>query len=100
MGWDLYQTQPRFREVLQQCDRLLQPYLEISLLKALYSNLKNPAILDQTAYTQPALFPLKYALFELGKSWGIEPNVVMGHTKSDYGKLLTAYPRFMRYTNI
>ncbi|MGB8690433.1 MAG: type I polyketide synthase, partial [Microcoleus sp.] len=84
MGWELYQTQPRFREVLQECDRLLQPYLEIPLLKALYSHLENPDLLDQTAYTQPALFALEYALFELWKSWGIEPDVVMGHSVGEY----------------
>ncbi|WP_254174385.1 type I polyketide synthase [Planktothrix pseudagardhii] len=84
MGWDLYQTQPRFREVLQECNRILQPYLEIPLLEALYSNLENPDLINQTVYTQPALFAIEYALFELWKSWGIKPDILMGHSVGEY----------------
>ncbi len=84
MGWELYQTQPRFREVLQECDRILQPYLEIPLLEALYSNLENPDLINQTVYTQPALFAIEYALFELWKSWGIKPDILMGHSVGEY----------------
>ena len=45
--------------------------------------LKNFSI-DQTIYTQPALFALEYALVELWKSWGIEPNYVLGHSVGEY----------------
>ena len=36
------------------------------------------------AYTQPAIFALEYALFKLWDSWGIKPNVVMGHSLGEY----------------
>ncbi|BAZ03046.1 polyketide synthase (plasmid) [Tolypothrix tenuis PCC 7101] len=87
MGWELYQTQPIFREALAQCDRILQPYLNISLLEVLYPPTEveeKSHLLNETAYTQPALFALEYALVELWKSWGIEPNVVMGHSVGEY----------------
>jgi myxalamid-type polyketide synthase MxaB len=85
MGRQLYETQPIFRETLNRCDEILRPYLEVSLLEILYpdSDLSHPK-LDETAYTQPALFALEYALFQLWKSWGIEPNFVTGHSVGEY----------------
>ncbi|NET31058.1 MAG: acyltransferase domain-containing protein [Cyanothece sp. SIO1E1] len=103
MGQHLYETQPIFRQTLDQCDQILRPYLERPLLEVIYPGLgdrhatsptkpttgykktQNPqSPIDQTAYTQPALFALEYALFQLWKSWGIEPSVVMGHSIGEY----------------
>lgn len=69
MGRQLYETQPTFRENLDKCDRILRSYLDISLLEVLYPNLDNqkqetlsPSLIDQTSYTQPAIFAIEYAL--------------------------------------
>jgi malonyl CoA-acyl carrier protein transacylase len=88
MGRQLYQTQPVFRRSLEQCDEILQSYLaEKSLLEVIYP--ENPQelnnfFLDQTAYTQPALFAIEYALAQLWQSWGIKPDVVIGHSVGEY----------------
>ncbi|AOX02678.1 hypothetical protein BJP34_27445 [Moorena producens PAL-8-15-08-1] len=87
MGRELYQTQPLFRRTLDQCEQILKPYLEKSILDVIYpENTKelNSSLIDQTAYTQPALFAIEYALAQLWKSWGIEPDVVMGHSVGEY----------------
>lgn len=85
MGRQLYEQAPTFRETLNRCDEILRPYLEQPLLSVLYSdNQSHNSKLDETAYTQPALFVLEYALAQLWKSWGIEPDVVMGHSVGEY----------------
>lgn len=85
MGRQLYETQPTFRQILDRCDEILRPYLEVPLRSILYpdSESTHPQ-LNETAYTQPALFALEYALAQLWKSWGIEPDVVMGHSVGEY----------------
>ncbi|NES41137.1 type I polyketide synthase, partial [Moorena sp. SIO2C4] len=87
MGRQLYESQPTFRQGLDQCDEILRPYLEHSLLEVLYpqeAQNSSSSLLDQTAYTQPALFAIEYALAKLWFSWGIKPNVVMGHSVGEY----------------
>ncbi|MBO3463553.1 type I polyketide synthase [Aetokthonos hydrillicola] len=87
MGRQLYETQPTFRKIIDQCNAILEKYLEIPLLDLLYpEQAKNEvsSLIDQTAYTQPALFAIEYALAKLWESWGIKPDVVMGHSVGEY----------------
>lgn len=81
MGRQLYLTQPVFRQALDRCDQILQTHLGRSLLAVMF---EDEQALHETAYTQPALFALEYALFQLWKSWGIDPAVVMGHSVGEY----------------
>ncbi|MEI2583210.1 SDR family NAD(P)-dependent oxidoreductase, partial [Scytonema sp. PRP1] len=84
MGRQLYENAPVFRAALDQCDEILRPYLGQSLLQVLYPKSEENSPLDQTAYTQPALFAIEYALVQLWKSWGIHPDAVMGHSVGEY----------------
>lgn len=89
MGHELYQTQPTFRRAIDQCDRLLRPHLETPLLDVLYPTSDSPhpqadSLIDETAYTQPALFALEFALAQLWLSWGVQPSSLMGHSVGEY----------------
>ncbi len=85
MGKQLYETHPGFRESLDRCDRLLRPHLGRSLMEVMFAtSASNRELLDETAYTQPALFALEYALAELWQSWGLQPRVVFGHSIGEY----------------
>ncbi|MFN6563915.1 MAG: type I polyketide synthase [Nostoc sp. ChiSLP01] len=84
MGRQLYETAPIFRQTLDRCDEILRPYLDKSLIKVLYPEPTETSPLDQTAYTQPALFAIEYALFKLWQSWGVVPSAVMGHSLGEY----------------
>ncbi|MFH1539621.1 MAG: aminotransferase class III-fold pyridoxal phosphate-dependent enzyme, partial [bacterium] len=90
MGKELYDTSQLFRDILHQCDEILRPYLEHSLLEVMYPSDEGLSLIDQTAYTQPALFSLEYALAMLWKSWGIEPTVVTGHSLGEYAAACVA----------
>lgn len=84
MGRTLYETEPIFRAALERCDRIMRDYLEQPLLSVIYPESGSASLLNETAYTQPALFALEYALAELWRAWGIEPDVVMGHSVGEY----------------
>lgn len=84
MGRSLYETELTFRTTVDRCDELLRPYLERSLLSLLYAEPGEPSLLDETAYTQPALFALEYAIAQLWISWGIVPAVAIGHSVGEY----------------
>ena len=84
MGRQLYETQPVFRQTLNQCCEILETYLDKPLLEILYGDEASENVLAQTAYTQVALFAIEYALYKLWQSWGIKPSVVMGHSVGEY----------------
>ncbi|MDE5118112.1 MAG: type I polyketide synthase, partial [Trichodesmium sp. St2_bin2_1] len=66
MGQQLYEQAPTFRKALEQCEQILQPYMETSILEIIYpKDEEKSSLVDQTAYTQPAIFALEYALFKL-----------------------------------
>ncbi|WP_026736723.1 type I polyketide synthase [Fischerella sp. PCC 9605] len=90
MGRQIYETQPTFRQTLDQCAEILRPYLKQPLLEVLYPEAGKSSPLDETAYTQPALFALEYALFRLWESWGIKPDAVMGHSVGEYAAACAA----------
>ncbi|WP_052420709.1 type I polyketide synthase, partial [Hyalangium minutum] len=82
MGRELYETQPVFREALDRCAKILEGRLPRPLLSVIHG--EDPELLDQTQYTQPALFAVEYALTELWRSWGVTPHAVFGHSVGEF----------------
>ncbi|MBU6352149.1 MAG: type I polyketide synthase, partial [Chloroflexi bacterium] len=81
MGRELYETQPMFRQAVDRCAALLDGQLEAPLLALLgYTGEAPEQRIDRTENTQPALFALEYALAQLWRSWGIEPEILLGHS--------------------
>ncbi|KYC42614.1 hypothetical protein WA1_15545 [Scytonema hofmannii PCC 7110] len=84
MGRQLYEQAPTFRKIIDLANEILRPDLEKPLLEVLYPSTEDSSFINETAYTQPALFALEYALTELWQSWGIKPSVVIGHSVGEY----------------
>ena len=83
MGHQLYATQPLFRQTIDRCDAILLAEAGYSLREILYPTAQTaaaPGQIDQTQYTQSALFVLEYALATLWQSWGIQPDLLLGHS--------------------
>ena len=92
MGKPLYDSQPVFRDALDRCAAIFDTLLNRPLLEVLFAPEASPEadLLNQTGYTQPALFSFEYALSELWLSWGIRPDVVMGHSVGEIAAMCVA----------
>ena len=84
MAQQLYDIQPVFRENCDRCFEILQSYLDIPIVGAIHETPLRNFNIDQTQYAQPLLFTIEYSLAQLWLSWGIKPDVVMGHSIGEY----------------
>lgn len=84
MGRELYATHAGFRQTLEACAELVRPYLDRPLLPVIYPAEGEATPLDQMMYAQPAMFSIEYALAQLWRSWGIQPELLLGHSLGEY----------------
>jgi amino acid adenylation domain-containing protein len=87
MGRGLFAAEPVFRAAIKECERLLGPHLDLPVTEILFGT---SGSLNLTAYTQPALFTLQYGLLRLWQSWGVEPDMVLGHSIGEYAAACAA----------
>lgn len=82
MGQDLYERFPAFRDAMDKVAELMSAELDQPLLSIMWGD--NSALLDETQYTQPAIFALQYALTQLWSSIGVQAACVTGHSIGEY----------------
>lgn len=83
---DLYEDEPIFRAEVMRCLEICSSELEKDLHHILFSCPDDSTVsdIDDTQYTQPALFVIEYALARLIMSWGIVPDLMIGHSLGEY----------------
>ncbi len=81
MGATLYRTEPVFRAEIDRCAELIAPQLNGCDLR---ESFRSSEQLNQTRFTQPALFTFGYALARLWMSWEVKPTAMLGHSVGEY----------------
>lgn len=85
MGADLYESEPVFRQAMEEFASLADPHLERPLLDVIFGRTARDAELsEQALYAQPGLFCLEYGLMQLWQAWGVSPAAVFGHSLGEY----------------
>lgn len=85
MAERLYDEQPLVRDIIDRCANALQDVLEFDLRDIMFGRNDNAdELLDETQYTQPALFAVEYSLAQLWMQWGVQPTVLLGHSIGEF----------------
>ena len=83
MGMGLYKTHKVFQSAIDECAAILNQWMSPTLIEILNGE-RDKDLINQTQYTQPAIFSLEYALAKLWMSWGISPSLMIGHSLGEY----------------
>ncbi len=85
MGKELYKWEPVFKQSVDECADILNQWLEEDIRTILYnSDHEDSTQINNTRYTQPALFVTEYAMAQLWMSWGIHPTALAGHSIGEF----------------
>lgn len=87
MGREMYEKEPIFKKVIDECEAIFKKIAGWSLLEELMKP-EAESRMNETAIAQPGNFFIQAALTEVWKAWGITPEAVVGHS---VGEVPAAY---------
>lgn len=83
MARDLYESEPCYRDALDRCAKLLEAHIGHDIRQVIFDD-SDSGRLNETRFTQPALFCTEYAIATLWNHWGIVPQAMLGHSIGEY----------------
>lgn len=81
MGRELLGSEPVFTRAMQECDAAIQAETGWSVIDLLRNGPEER--FTEADVIQPVLWALEIALAQVWRSWGIEPDVVIGHSMGE-----------------
>lgn len=95
MARELFDTEPVFAETVTRCADAVSEILPHPLLEVVFATDRETGgaageRLRHTSFAQPALFAVEMGLARLWQSWGIQPDVVLGHSVGQYAAACVA----------
>ncbi|MGW3460540.1 acyltransferase domain-containing protein [Streptomyces olivaceoviridis] len=82
MGRELLRTEPVFQAAIRACDEVARSFVDWSITEELQVG-EQDSHLDRIDVVQPVLFAIEVGLATLWRSWGIEPEAVVGHSMGE-----------------
>ncbi len=86
MASGLYADEAVFRGIVDECASILQSLLDLDIRDIIFHSADGTDAdrINQTRFTQPALFVVEYALARQWMQWGIHPEAMIGHSIGEY----------------
>jgi acyl transferase domain-containing protein/acyl-CoA synthetase (AMP-forming)/AMP-acid ligase II/acyl carrier protein len=75
---------PAFRQALARCDKVVQPLLGVRLEALLYEEEGSGVDLNCPSLAQPVHVSMQYAVSQALQSFGVRPDVILGHSMGEY----------------
>ncbi|MEH0420577.1 type I polyketide synthase [Streptomyces sp. B21-083] len=89
MAVELLDTSPVFAASVAACEQALTPYVDWSLDAVLRGAPDTPPF-ERVDVVQPALWAVMVSLAALWRSWGVEPDAVLGHSQGEIAAAVVA----------
>lgn len=91
MGSSLCEAEPAFRDCVDECAELFLPQLGVDVRSMIrFADPAAVAAAESAASGLPALFTVSVAAARLLMSWGVRPDVLLGHSLGEYAAAVTS----------
>ncbi|MEX0662994.1 MAG: beta-ketoacyl synthase N-terminal-like domain-containing protein [Balneolaceae bacterium] len=88
MGLNLYRSNSLFKKHLDNCAEILMPIIDVDIRNVIFPESGHEEMatnqLQNTVYTQPAIFSIEYSLAMYWMDLGIKPVAVLGHSMGEF----------------